>query len=73
MSGHSNVAEVMRLDNNADTIFTEAVKLAPPVSVSTLTIMACPIADWVYVMTFMYTIVLIVCKIHSEFFRKHKE
>lgn len=61
------------MGDNTETILTEAVKLAPPVSVSTLTIMGMQIADWVYIMTFVYTIVLIVCKIHNEFFRKHKE
>ena len=59
--------------DNGDSIIGEAVKLAPPVSVSTLTIMGMQIADWVYTMTFVYTVVLIVCKIHSEFFRKDKE
>ena len=58
--------------DNGDSIVGEAIKLAPPVSVSTLTIMGMPIADWVYMMTFVYTVVLIVCKIHGEFFRKAK-
>lgn len=51
------------MDNND--VHNEILKNAPPVGVSTLTVLGVPLSDMVYVMTILYILVQIVCTIYK--------
>lgn len=54
---------------NNDSFHDEAIKLAPPVGVSTLSVLGVSLSDMVYVMTILYILVQIVCTIYKTFKR----
>lgn len=54
---------------NNDNLHDEALKIAPPVGVSTLSVLGVPLSDMVYVMTILYILVQIVCTIYKTFKR----
>lgn len=54
---------------NNDNLHDEVLKIAPPVGVSTLSILGVPLSDMVYVMTILYILVQIVCTIYKTFKR----
>lgn len=54
---------------NNDNLHDEVLKIAPPVGVSTLSVLGGPLSDMVYVMTILYILVQIVCTIYKTFKR----
>lgn len=54
---------------NNDNLHEEVLKIAPPVGVSTLSVLGVPLSDMVYVMTILYILVQIVCTIYKTFKR----
>ncbi len=54
---------------NNDNLHDEVLKIAPPVGVSTLSVLGVPLSDMVYVMTLLYILVQIVCTIYKTFKR----
>lgn len=54
---------------NNDNLHDEVLKIAPPVGVSTLSVLGVPLSDMVYVMTILYILVQIVCTIYRTFKR----
>ena len=54
---------------NKDNLHDEVLKIAPPVGVSTLSVLGVPLSDMVYVMTILYILVQIVCTIYKTFKR----
>ncbi|WNL63510.1 holin [Aeromonas phage phiA014L] len=48
----------------------EAALAAPPVAVTGLAIAGVSLQDWVYIMTLVYLVVLIIIKIKEAFFGK---
>lgn len=54
---------------NNDNFHDEVLKIAPPVGVSTLSVLGVPLSDMVYVMTILYILVQIVCTIYKTFKR----
>lgn len=46
---------------------SEILRLAPPVGVSTLSVLGVPLSDMVYIMTIIYILVQIVCTIYKTF------
>ena len=54
---------------NNDNLHDEVLKIAPPVGVSTLSVLGVPLSDMVYVMTILYIFVQIVCTIYKTFKR----
>lgn len=54
---------------NNDNLHDEVLKIAPPVGVSTLSILGVPLSDMVYIMTILYILVQIVCTIYKTFKR----
>ena len=48
-------------------IHNEILKNAPPVGVSTLTVLGVPLSDMVYIMTIAYIIVQIACTIYKTY------
>ena len=50
---------------NNDNLQDEVLKMAPPVGVSTLSVLGAPLSDMVYVMTLLYILVQIVCTIYK--------
>ena len=54
---------------NNDNLDDEVLKIAPPVGVSTLSVLGVPLSDMVYVMTILYILVQIVCTIYKTFKR----
>lgn len=53
----------MLMDNQE--LQDEILKNAPPVGVSTLSVLGVPLSDMVYIMTIIYIIVQIVCTIYK--------
>ena len=53
------------MDNNE--LHGEILKNAPPVGVSTLTILGFPLSDMVYIMTIVYILVQIFCTIYKTY------
>lgn len=58
---------------NNDSFHDEAIKLAPPVGVSTLSVLGVPLSDMVYIMTILYILVQIVCTIYKTYKTTKKE
>lgn len=54
---------------NNDNLHDEVLKIAPPVGVSTLSVLGVPLSDMVYVMTILYILVQTVCTIYKTFKR----
>lgn len=54
---------------NNDNLHDEVLKIAPPVGVSTLSVLGVPLSDMVYVMIILYILVQIVCTIYKTFKR----
>ena len=54
---------------NNDNLHDGVLKIAPPVGVSTLSVLGVPLSDMVYVMTILYILVQIVCTIYKTFKR----
>lgn len=54
---------------NNDNLHDEVLKIAPPVGVSTLSVLGVPLSDMVYIMTILYILVQIVCTIYKTFKR----
>lgn len=54
---------------NNDNLHDKVLKIAPPVGVSTLSVLGVPLSDMVYVMTILYILVQIVCTIYKTFKR----
>ena len=54
------------MDNN-NSLNDEILKNAPPVGVSTLTVLGVPLSDMVYIMTILYIIVQIFCTIYKTY------
>lgn len=54
---------------NNDNLHDEVLKIAPPVGVSTLSVLGVPLSDMVYVMTILYILVQIVCTSYKTFKR----
>lgn len=54
---------------NNDNLHDEVLKIAPPVGVSTLSVLGCSLSDMVHVMTILYILVQIVCTIYKTFKR----
>lgn len=54
---------------NNDNLHDEVLKIAPPVGVSTLSVLGVPLSDMVYVMTILYILVQLVCTIYKTFKR----
>lgn len=54
---------------NNDNLHDAVLKIAPPVGVSTLSVLGVPLSDMVYVMTILYILVQIVCTIYKTFKR----
>ena len=52
---------------NNDTLNEEILKNAPPVGVSTLSILGVPLSDMVYLMTIAYILVQIACTIYKTY------
>lgn len=52
---------------NNDTLNEEILKNAPPVGVSTLSVLGVPLSDMVYVMTIAYILVQIACTIYKTY------
>lgn len=48
----------------------EAALAAPPVAVTGLTLMGISLQDWVYIMTLVYLVILIIVKVKEAFFGK---
>ena len=48
-------------------VHNEILKNAPPVGVSTLTILGVPLSDMVYIMTIVYILVQIFCTIYKTY------
>ena len=48
-------------------LHNEILKNAPPVGVSTLTVLGVPLSDMVYVMTIAYILVQIACTIYKTY------
>lgn len=46
---------------------TEAIKAAPPTTVSTLSLMGASLSDMVYIMTIVYIVVQIICLLYKTF------
>lgn len=46
-------------------LHSEILKNAPPVGVSTLSVLGVPLSDMVYIMTIIYILVQIVCTIYK--------
>lgn len=55
------------MNNNADNLHDEILRNAPPVGVSTLTVLGVPLSDMVYVMTIFYILVQIACTIYRTY------
>lgn len=53
------------MDNNE--LNGEILKNAPPVGVSTLTVLGVPLSDMVYIMTILYIIVQIFCTVYKTY------
>ena len=53
--------------NNTDNLHDEILRNAPPVGVSTLTVLGVPLSDMVYVMTIIYILVQIFCTIYRTY------
>ena len=53
------------MDNND--VHNEILKNAPPVGVSTLTVLGVPLSDMVYIMTILYILVQIFCTIYKTY------
>lgn len=58
---------------NEDSLNTEILKNAPPVGVSTLSVLGVPVSDMVYVMTILYIWVQIVCTLYKTYKTTRKE
>lgn len=54
---------------NNDNLHEEVLKIAPPVGVSTLSVLGVPLSDMVYIATILYILVQIVCTIYKTFKR----
>lgn len=54
---------------NNDNLHDEVLKIAPPVGVSTLSVLGVPLSDMVYIMTILYILVQIVCTVYKTFKR----
>ena len=55
-------------DNSGnDELIGEVVKLAPPVGVSTLSFLGCPVSDFVYIMTILYLFIQILCTLYRTY------
>lgn len=50
---------------NNDSLHDEVLKIAPPVGVSTLSVLGVPLSDMVYIATIVYILVQIVCTIYK--------
>ena len=48
-------------------LHNEILKNAPPVGVSTLTVLGVPLSDMVYIMTIAYILVQIACTIYKTY------
>nr|DAF59418.1 MAG TPA: holin [Caudovirales sp. ctIZM3] len=55
------------MNNNAENLHDEILRNAPPVGVSTLTVLGVPLSDMVYVMTIIYILVQIFCTIYRTY------
>ena len=53
--------------NNNDEIYDNVLKNAPPVGVSTLSILGVPLSDMVYITTIIYILVQICCVIYKTY------
>lgn len=53
--------------NNNDEIYDNVLKNAPPVGVSTLSILGVPLSDMVYITTIIYILVQIGCVIYKTY------
>lgn len=53
------------MDNNE--LHNEILKNAPPVGVSTLTVLGVPLSDMVYIMTIFYILVQIFCTVYKTY------
>lgn len=53
--------------NNNTSLNDEILKNAPPVGVSTLSVLGVPLSDMVYVMTIAYILVQIACTIYKTY------
>ena len=53
--------------NNNTSLNDEILKNAPPVGVSTLSVLGVPLSDMVYLMTIAYILVQIACTIYKTY------
>lgn len=58
---------------NNDNLHEEVLKIAPPVGVSTLSVLGVPLSDMVYIMTIMYILVQIICTLYKTYKTTKKE
>lgn len=56
----------MRVRQNTAEAITDGLKAAPPVSVMAVTIAGMSLQDWVYVLTIIYTVLLITQHIWTK-------
>ena len=54
------------MDNN-NSLNDEILKNAPPIGVSTLSVLGVPLSDMVYIMTIVYILVQIFCTIYKTY------
>ena len=54
------------MDNN-NSLNDEILKNAPPIGVSTLSVLGVPLSDMVYIMTIAYIIVQIFCTVYKTY------
>lgn len=52
---------------------TELVKLSPPASVGGLSAFGLPLNEWVYILTILYTLIMILDKLFPEVLNKLRE
>lgn len=52
---------------NNDNLNEEVLRNAPPIGVSTLSVLGIPLSDMVYVMTILYILVQIGCVIYKTY------
>lgn len=53
--------------NNSQEVYDDVLRNAPPVGVSTLSVLGIPLSDMVYVMTILYILVQIGCTIYRTY------
>ncbi|SDR37790.1 Phage holin T7 family, holin superfamily II [Paraburkholderia fungorum] len=68
MSIGEQLADISRSD-----VIASAAKVTPPVSVASLTLLGYPIADWVLLLTALYTGLQIWVLVRDKFLLRHRK